>query len=288
MIFQSGKPHAVLKLLRPHQWAKNAFVLAPLLFAGAFLDLKAIVSAILALVIFSIAASTVYIINDLHDIEKDRAHPLKSRSRPLASGALQKKDALCILAVLYVLLALLGYQHLPVLAVTIVYMIVNIAYTFVLKHEPVIDIFTIAAGFVLRVYAGAVAITVPVSNWMFVTALCLALYLASIKRRQELVIHGKESRKVLRRYTVTLVDRYAEMSAVGALVFYSLYVMDSKPKLVLSIPIVLFGLFRYWFVVDCHNAGESPTDVLYSDKQLIFTVLLWAGVCAWALWPAAV
>jgi 4-hydroxybenzoate polyprenyltransferase len=149
----------------------------------------------------------------------------------------------------------------------------------------VVYIFAIASGFVLRVYAGAVALDVPVSSWMFITTLCLALYLAAIKRRQELSQSGVEGRKVLERYSVALVDRYAEMSATGALLFYSIFVISAKPDLVVTIPLVLFGLFRYWFVVEALDRGESPTDALISDWQLLLTVLLWVVACGLALWP---
>ncbi len=132
------------------------------------------------------------------------------------------------------------------------------------------------------------ALSVPVSSWMFVTTLCLALYLAAVKRRQELAQSGKEGRKVLEHYTVTLVDRYAEMAATGALLFYSLFVMTARPEMVITIPFVLYGLFRYWFVVESLDGGESPTDALLSDWQLSLTVVIWVGVCAWALWPTGV
>jgi 4-hydroxybenzoate polyprenyltransferase len=173
-----------------------------------------------------------------------------------------------------------------VVSVIAAYMALNIAYTFVLKHQPVVDIFTIAIGFVLRVYAGAVALVVPISSWMFVTTLCLALYLAAVKRRQELSQSGNQSRKVLKKYSITLVDRYAEMSATGALVFYSMFVMSAKPQLIITVPLVLFGLFRYWYVVEELDGGESPTDALIADWQLLLTVVLWILACIWALWPS--
>jgi 4-hydroxybenzoate polyprenyltransferase len=149
----------------------------------------------------------------------------------------------------------------------------------------VLDIFTIALGFVLRVYAGAMALNVPVSSWMFITTLCLALYLGAVKRRQELKQSGSDGRQVLKQYTVVLVDRYAEMSATGALLFYSMFVMSTRPELVVTVPLVLFGLFRYWFVVEALEGGESPTDALLADGQLLTTVVLWVSLCAWALWP---
>ena len=159
------------------------------------------------------------------------------------------------------------------------YLALNVAYTFVLKDQPVADIFSIAVGFVLRVYAGAAAISVPLSSWMAITTLCLALYLASIKRRQELALVGPDSRKVLHHYSPELIDRYAEMSAVGALIFYSLFVMSSAPALTPTIPVVIFGLFRYWYVVDKLEGGESPTDVVLSDVPLALAILIWGAVC---------
>lgn len=117
------------------------------------------------------------------------------------------------------------------------------------------------------------------------STLCLALYLAAIKRRQELMQNGSQGRAVLEKYSLSLVDRYAEMSATGALVFYSMFVMSAKPKLVITIPLVLFGLFRYWYVVEHLEGGESPTDVLLSDTGMLLAVLLWILSCVWALWP---
>jgi 4-hydroxybenzoate polyprenyltransferase len=275
----------MIKLMRPKQWVKNGFVLAPLFFAGAFLDGSAVSHALFAVLLFCMASSATYIINDMHDIEHDRRHPKKSKTRPLADGIVSVPAALVLLAGLYVGLVL-GWLIAPkVVMVIVVYLVLNLAYTFVLKHQPVVDIFTIAIGFVLRVYAGAMALDVPVSSWMFITTLCLALYLAAVKRRQELSQSGTDGRNVLEKYSVSLVDRYAEMSATGALVFYSMFVMSAKPQLVITVPLVLFGLFRYWYVVEELDGGESPTDALMADWQLLLTVVLWVAACGWALWP---
>lgn len=276
---------ACLRLMRPKQWVKNGFVLAPLLFTGSFLNIVALKQALLATLLFCIASSATYIVNDLQDIERDRQHPEKAKSRPLASGALGKGTAIALLVGLYVLL-LIGFWFEPkVLAVIVGYLLLNVAYSLVLKHQPVIDIFSIALGFVLRVLAGAVALNVPISGWMFTTTLSLALYLAAVKRGQELSQRGSQGRSVLKKYSKPLVDRYAEMSATCALVFYSMFVMASKPELISTVPLVLFGLYRYWYVVDVLDGGESPTDALLSDWPLLITVLLWVGACAWALWP---
>ena len=270
--------------MRPKQWIKNGFVLAPLIFSGKFAETPSVVNALFAVALFCIASSAAYIVNDMQDIDSDRRHPVKSKSRPLAAGLISKRAALTLLASLYIAL-LAGLVVAPkVVAVIAVYLVVNLAYSAVLKYQPVVDIFTVAIGFVLRVYAGAMALDVPVSSWMFVTTLCLALFLAAVKRRQELKQRGTEGRKVLENYSVSLVDRYAEMAATGALVFYSMFVMSDKPKLVITVPLVLFGLFRYWYVVETLDGGESPTDALLSDWQLLLTVVVWGSVCCWTLW----
>lgn len=275
----------LIKLMRPKQWVKNGFVLAPLVFSGAFLNPGAVSHALLAVLLFCLASSATYIINDMHDIERDRRHPKKSKTRPLAAGIVSVPAALILLAGLYAALIWGWFVAPKVVMLIAAYLMLNLAYTFVLKHQPVVDIFTIAIGFVLRVYAGAIALDVPVSSWMSITTLCLALYLAAVKRRQELSQSGTEGRKVLEKYSVSLVDRYAEMSATGALLFYSMFVMSAKPELVITVPLVLFGLFRYWFVVEALDGGESPTDALLADWQLLLTVVLWVVACGWALWP---
>lgn len=275
----------LIRLMRPKQWVKNGFVLAPLIFSGAFLDPQAISQVLWAFLFFCVASSATYIVNDVRDIEHDRLHPKKSKTRPLAAGIVSVPLALMLLIGLYAVLIWGWFVAPKVIMVIAAYLLLNVAYTFVLKHEPVVDIFTIAIGFVLRVYAGAVALDAPISSWMFITTLCLALYLAAVKRRQELSQSGTEGRKVLEKYSVALVDRYAEMAATGALVFYSMFVISAKPELAITVPLVLFGLFRYWYVVEALDGGESPTDALLADWQLLLTVVLWVLACAWALWP---
>ena len=275
----------LLVLMRPRQWVKNAFVFAPLIFAGEFLNLQSIESVALAALIFCVASSATYILNDLGDIERDRRHPKKSQTRPLASGLVSVPQAITLLLALYVVLLAAWFVMPAVLYVVLGYLLLNLAYTLVLKHQPVIDIFTIAIGFVLRVYAGAMELSVPVSSWMFVTTLCLALYLAAVKRGQELASNGSESREVLQHYTPALLNRYAEMAATGALLFYSLFVITTRPALVMTIPLVLYGLYRYWFIVESKDGGESPTDALLGDWQLLLTVAIWAVVSAVSIWP---
>lgn len=272
-----------IALLRLRQWIKNGFVFAPLVFTGQFLSLHSVGLSVYAFVLFCLTASSVYIVNDINDLERDKLHPLKSKIRPLASGRVSRTSAIKLLLGLYCIVLISGSMIPALGGILLAYVVLNYGYTLKLKHMPVLDIFCIATGFVLRVYAGATVLAVPVSSWMFVTTLCIALYLAAVKRRQEMLQRDGLARAVLGEYSVALVTRYAEISATGALLFYSLFVMTARPELVATIPLVLYGMFRYWFLVEIYNKGESPTDVLLNDWQLIVTVILWLVICGYAV-----
>ena len=273
----------VVQLLRPKQWIKNSFLFAPLLFSKLFMDTASIKASCLAAALFCMASSAVYIVNDMHDRERDRNHPKKSHTRPLASGAVSLQLARIVL-VLLCATVVAGYWLMPqVVGVIAVYMAINIAYTYRLKHKPVIDIFCIATGFVLRVYAGMVALDTAVSQWMLITTLCLALYLAAIKRLQETRFSNTGGREVLANYSIGLLERYAELAATSAIVFYSLFIMQVHPEMAFTVPVVLFGVFRYWYVVEILDGGESPTDALLMDWPLLVTGCVWVAGCAWSL-----
>jgi decaprenyl-phosphate phosphoribosyltransferase len=274
---------AVLRLLRPKQWIKNLFVLAPLIFSGLFTRESSTLLALFATLLFCVAASMVYVFNDLADRHIDALHPVKRFTRPLASGAVSIGAARALLATLGALLLLGSYVSIPLVGVLLAYILLNVLYSAWLKRVPVVDIFCVAAGFVLRVYAGAVVIDVPLSSWMLITTLSIALYLAAIKRRDELEVQGDGARAVLGQYTIPLLERFSLMASVCAMVFYSMFVVTTRPVLAFTIPFVLFGIFRYWFLVDRHGRGESPTDALWSDRPLAVTVLLWGVLCAFLL-----
>lgn len=275
--------HPLVRLMRPKQWVKNAFVFAPLLFSGLFTDMLSVQHTLFAFITFCLASSATYVLNDYNDIDNDRKHPVKSKIRPLASGEVSKPQARILMVVLYGVVALSALVYPKVVAIVAAYLLLNVAYTFYLKHQPVLDTFTIATGFVLRVYAGAVSLDVPLSSWMFITTLSLALFLAAIKRRQELMKSGNKARSVLQFYTIELIDKYAEMSATCAILFYSLFVISDKPDMVYTIPFVLFGLYRYWFIVESKDSGESPTDALFADRWLQLTILGWIAACFYSL-----
>ena len=271
-----------IRLIRPSHWVKNSFVLAPLVFSGKIGEIDSIYHAVYTFLIFCAASSSVYIINDWKDIKQDQAHPLKSKTRPLASGQISLPHALAMLLICCSFVIFACFLVPQVAFVVLSYLALNVAYTFYLKHIVIADIFSISAGFVLRVQAGALALSVELSSWMFASTFFLALYLASIKRQQELVYENKEqTRPSLKQYSSNLITKYADISMTGALICYSLFVMTSKSDLIITIPLVVYGLFRYQYCVQVLKKGESPTDTLLSDVPLLLSCLLWMGICLW-------
>jgi 4-hydroxybenzoate polyprenyltransferase len=273
----------LVRLTRPRQWIKNLLVFAPLLFSASFLKPESDVKAFIGFVAFCVASSASYVLNDLMDVASDRLHPLKSVTRPIAAGLVSPFAAWVLFGVL-VALTLCTFAFDTMTAISLIlYLLLNVAYSARLKHVPVLDLFILSGGFVLRVYVGSTAIHVYLSFWMFITTLCLALYLAAGKRRQELVHLGVASRSVLARYTVGLLDYYALISSISAILFYGLFVATEKPALAVTLPFVLFGLFRYRYVIDIKNEGESPTDVFWTDPPLMLCIAGWAIACLYAL-----
>jgi 4-hydroxybenzoate polyprenyltransferase len=268
-----------VRLARPHHWIKNGFVAAPAVFATLPANADTLLRVGGGIAAFCLASSVVYVLNDLHDVDRDRAHPGKARSRPIASGAVSPRGATflagALLALLAAQLAAFPAAALPVAA----YLALNVAYTLRLKQTPVVDLFCIASGFVLRVVAGAAVVAVPLSSWMLITTLSLSLYLATLKRRQELALSGDEGRAVLRAYSLPLLDGYAQTAASASIVFYGLYVSTVRPQLAPTLPLVLFGIFRYGYVVNRLGFGESPPDALWTDRWLLAVVVVWGATC---------
>ncbi len=274
---------AYIRLLRPRQWVKNLLVFVPLLFAAPSFDWMArnAPSVLLAFLSFSLLSSAIYVFNDIRDLERDRLHPVK-RKRPLPSGEVPVPSA-ALLGILLFLLSLaagypLGWTFLLVL---LTYALNNLLYTLYLKNYQLFDVFSIAFGFVLRVYAGAVAIDVPVSEYLFLTVFFLALFLAIGKRRYELLLlgdGGKAHRKVLRHYSVYYLDQLMNISATLTLVVYTIYTLEgAREGMVFTVPIVVFGLFRYYHITHNLKRGE-PSDDLLSDPLILFSGFLYALV----------
>jgi len=275
----------VIRLLRPAQWLKNGFVLAPLIFSRSFTSTTAVLHSLAAFAIFCGAASVGYIINDLFDRESDRAHPVK-RLRPIASGEISIRAAIAIVVISTpILLAAAFFISPKFLLAVALYLGLTTFYSIRLKTMPIIDLFAIATGFVLRVWGGAVAIDVVLSVWMFITTLSLALYLAATKRRQELLTSTAAGgfRAVLQHYTVALMDYYSGIAVVATFVFYGLYIVTVRPQLAATVPVVLFGVFRYRYLLEISH-DESPTDRLVRDPQMILCALLWAAIAVLVLY----
>ncbi len=244
----------------------------------------------LAFLSFSLLSSAIYVFNDIRDLERDRLHPVK-RKRPLPSGEISVSSAVLLGALTLVLSSALGYLlGWPFLLVLGAYALNNLLYTLYLKNYQLFDIFSIALGFVLRVYAGAVAIDVPVSTYLFLTVFFLALFLAIGKRRYELLLlgeDGKNHREVLRHYSVYYLDQLMNISATLTLVVYTLYTIEASHRgMVFTVPIVVFGLFRYYHITHNLKRGE-PSDDLLSDPIILLSALAYALVLVAVLfrWP---
>ena len=281
---------ALVMAMRPKQWIKNLLVFSGFVFTlnerwrpftpdmWSYLGRSAA-----AFGLFCLLSSSVYLLNDVLDVEKDRAHPTK-RNRPIASGALPPRLAVVAALVLMPLCLVLGYRlSPPFAAVTAGYLVMQLGYVFVLKNVVLLDVFIIAAGFVLRAISGAVVIGVEISPWLYIVTLLGALFLGLCKRRNELVLlesGAAQHRKILEMYTSSLLDGLTSIVASSTIMAYSLYTFTSPSLpgnhlMMLTIPLVIFGLFRYLFLAHSRNAGGSPEEVFLRDRPLIATISLW-------------
>jgi 4-hydroxybenzoate polyprenyltransferase len=275
---------ALIKTMRPKQWTKNAVVFAPLIFDEKLFQPTLLARTFLAFALFCLISSTVYIINDLADIEKDRLHP-KKRERPLASGALTPGIALAAAGV-FVLISIPAALWLDggFALILFSYLLLNIAYSFYLKHLVIIDVLVIAAGFVLRVAGGVAVVGVErFSPWLYLVVTLGALFLGFGKRRHELLLleDGADAhRAILAEYTLPFLDQLIALVTSTMVIAYSLYTF-SAPNLpdnhamMLTIPFVLYGLFRYLYLIHVKKEGGAPDELLLSDKPLLATGILW-------------
>lgn len=282
---------AMIKLLRPHQWLKNGFVFVGLLFGHAWHDAAKVQMVLLAALAFCFTSSAIYVINDWYDREADRLHPQK-RLRPLAAGTVTPATGL-VLAVVCALLgiALARLAAPRVLSIVTIYALLNIAYSWKLKHVVILDVFVIAAGFMLRILAGTLGVGIPPSSWLLLTGLMVTLFLGFAKRRSELAVMergGDAARKVLQNYSLPMLDLMIGVCTAGVVISYSLYTMSPETvamhhtdKLIYTVPFVLYGLFRYLHLTFSSDAGEDPARDLLRDPHLLVTVVCWAAVTAW-------
>ncbi|HVO27353.1 MAG TPA: decaprenyl-phosphate phosphoribosyltransferase [Candidatus Margulisiibacteriota bacterium] len=273
------------QLLRPTQWAKNLVVFAALIFAKHLFNRHDLILVTLGFVSFCLTASAAYIMNDLRDCERDRQHPLKSL-RPLPAGRVRRGTARVLAVALLAsgLGAALALQ-LRFGALVVLYFLLQIAYTFWLKEAVILDVMAIAAGFVIRAAAGGVIIAVPVSPWLIICTFLLALFLGFSKRRHELILlegRATEHRASLKEYSPYFLDQMIAVVTASTVVAYAIWTVSPEireklgtEKLYLTIPFVLFGIFRYLYLVHQREEGGNPTQLLLSDRPLLVDVLLW-------------
>jgi 4-hydroxybenzoate polyprenyltransferase len=284
---------SLLKTIRPRQWPKNLFIFAALIFDRQLLTLAPLLRTLAGFVLLCLASGLVYIINDLVDLPRDRQHPTK-RLRPLASGRLTVRAARIVAAILAALtLAASLTLNLSFGLIVAVYVASNLLYSFWLKHVPIIDVFVVASGFLLRVAAGVALLTVErFSPWLYVCTTLLALYIGFGKRRAELVLladGANAHRRVFDGYTIPFLDQLIVIVSATTIVAYSLYTfsapnLPSNHLMMLTIPFVLYGIFRYLYLVQVENAGGAPEDLFTTDKPLMATFLLWGLAVVAALY----
>jgi len=277
---------ALVKAMRPRQWVKNGVIFAALIFDQQMTpdNMPAILRTAAGFIIFCLLSGIVYIINDIADVEADRQHPEK-RNRPIASGRLPvpiaRAYAIAAIIVIFPISILLSPQF---AAIALTYLLLNLAYSFKIKHIPLLDVFTIALGFLLRVAAGVVLIEVArFSPWLYVVTTLGSLYLGFGKRRAELALladGANAHRRVLDGYTLPLLDQLITIVSATTIIAYSLYTF-SAPNLpenhvmMLTIPFVIYGIFRYLWLIQVKHSGGAPEDVLLSDRPLQVSIILW-------------
>jgi len=280
---------AALRAMRPYQWTKNLLVFAALVFAQRAMEPKLAAVSAVAFAAFCLLSSAMYVFNDLMDVERDRAHPGK-RNRPIASGALSVPAAWLLVLLLTGASALLGWWvRPPFLAVLSLYGVLTVAYSVGLKHVAIVDVMVVALGFVLRAMGGAIALDVVFSNWLVVCTLFLALFLAIGKRRAELTSLEEGAaghRLVLEHYSVAYLDQLILIVAGGTMITYTIYTCSPEvverlgtDKLYVTLPFVVYGLFRYLHLVHHDGGGGDPSGTLLRDWPMAATVILWGVAC---------
>ncbi|MDX2165109.1 MAG: decaprenyl-phosphate phosphoribosyltransferase [Gammaproteobacteria bacterium] len=278
---------SLIKLLRPHQWIKNIFVLTGLIFANAWSDIHTIILVFLATAAFCMMSSAVYVYNDIVDIEQDRLHPSK-KHRPLPSGKISFSTAQLILGILFIAAISVGLVvSWQAALILLSYFVLNVAYTHSLKHIVILDVFSISLGFMLRILAGTVGVGIAPSQWLLFCGLMITLFLGFTKRRAEGKLIGKDlhfTREVLNDYNQVFLDKMIGITASCSVIGYGLYTMSDKTvlehhtqNLIYTLPFVVYGIFRYLYLLHrpLENKGEDMARDLVKDKHLLVTFLLW-------------
>ena len=274
-----------IQSLRPRQWTKNLVLFAGIIFAQQFFNTQLIIKTVIAFISFCMLASSVYLFNDIRDAEKDRLHPIK-RDRPIASGKVSKSAAMIISVVFAAVSLTTAYMlNLNYFILLVVYLFLMSAYTVFLKHVVILDILIIAGGFILRAVSGAAVVEASISSWLLVCTTFLALFLVISKRRHEVLLLGddaKDHRGILDEYGSKFLDQMIAVVTTATVMGYILYTVDSQTiqkfgtdKLIYTAPFVLFGIFRYLYLVYQKNEGGRPEQLLIDDLPLLIAIILW-------------
>jgi 4-hydroxybenzoate polyprenyltransferase len=275
-----------LQLLRVPQWIKNLFVFVPLLFSLHLFEEEYFLSSLQAFVIFCLASSFIYIINDIIDIDADAAHPQK-KYRPLPSGKISKQSAwIASIIILSSLVVLALISPIEFIYFLFGFIVLNIIYSIYFKHIVILDIFSIAAGFSIRVLGGAAMIAVPVSSWLILTTMFISLFLGVMKRHSELEqmtkLENTQSRRVLSEYSLTFTNQMATVASAGVIICYALYTVSQRTvsvfgteNLIYTTPFVVFGIFRFMYLEYLNQKGENTTQIMLTDIPMIVTVILY-------------
>ncbi len=272
------------KLIRVTSWAKNLFVFVPLIFAKQLFHKEEFFEVVLGFILFSVAASSIYVINDITDAKRDSIHPLK-KNRPIASGKVSISEGKIIATLLFVATASLSFAvDISFVAIVWFYIVLNVLYSNYLKQIVIVDVFCIALGFMLRVIGGAVIISVSISSWLILTTMFLSLFLAVMKRRVEIATseNAIEQRNVLKDYSLSYVDQISSITGAGVIFSYSLYtvsdrtiIMFGSEYFVFTTIFVIFGIFRYMYLVFKKDLGENVVDALISDFPMIINTFFY-------------
>lgn len=284
----------LIRTMRPHQWTKNGFVFAGIMFDQQLFEPDTLARVLATFALLCAVAGTIYLINDVVDIERDRLHP-KKRNRPLASGQLPVSWAITAAVILPVVaLGLSVLLTWELTAVLVGYLVMHIAYSFWLKNIVILDVFAIAAGFMLRVVAGIVVIDVTnFSPWLYGSAGLLALFLAIGKRRQELIMladSAEDVRVTYKEYNIALLDDMLRMVTTGSMITYMLYTMEAETirgnghRMMLTIPFVVYGIFRYLYLMHVRGEGGAPDELVMKDIPLMLTLVLWGATAGLLLY----
>lgn len=277
-----------IKLIRITNWFKNIFVFVPLVFSKHLFEKEFFIPSLIAFFSFSLAASFVYVINDIFDAEKDSLHPTK-KNRPIASGVISKNSAMIFSVIIFLVLIplLIISKNYFFISIIIAYILINYFYSRILKEIVIVDIFCIAIGFMLRIIGGAVIISVYISSWLILTTLFLSLFLAVMKRRAELssISETRKQRTVLEDYSISFIDQISAITASGVIISYALYtvadrtiIMFGSEYFVVTTLFVVFGIFRYMFLVINKNIGENIVDALFKDVPMIINLILYVFI----------